>query len=214
MQSGDLRMGAAPPHQVHRSPSARLPTEARGWRSMVRRSRARGVSGNRGSRHRPRGMAGHDRARIVGDSFGEKVGDQIAYRGVVGFGRNDKAEVLAALSPPAPGAVDSRYWGERFTALTFEWFGVKREWQEARRLAWGNLQNEWWSQHGRRWPHWQCAGCEQPICTRRHAAAVFGNCAGWTVRRSYVGRAPTARRKFRPDPAIGQRQKAQHDLIR
>jgi hypothetical protein len=49
------------------------------------------------------------------------------------------------------------------TALTFEWFGGKREWEEARQLAWGNLQSEWWRRHARRWPHWQCSGCEQPI---------------------------------------------------
>ena len=73
-----------------------------------------------------------------------------------------KAEVLAVLASTARGAVEAS-WAERLTALTFEWFGGKREWEEARQLAWGNLQNEWWARHGRCWPRWQCAGCRQPI---------------------------------------------------
>jgi hypothetical protein len=27
----------------------------------------------------------------------------------------------------------------------------------------GDLQNEWHTKHGRRWPSWFCAGCEKPI---------------------------------------------------
>jgi hypothetical protein len=38
-----------------------------------------------------------------------------------------------------------------------------RDWQSARPLAWGDLQNKWHTKHGRRWPSWQCAGCEKPI---------------------------------------------------
>jgi hypothetical protein len=68
-----------------------------------------------------------------------------------------KAQVLAVISPEA------RYWGQRFTALTFAWGAGKRDWQAAKRLAWGDLQNEWHKTHGRRWPQWQCAGCEKPI---------------------------------------------------
>lgn len=71
-----------------------------------------------------------------------------------------KAEVLAALSPEASAALR---WQERFTVLTFAWGAGKRDWEAATRLAWGDLQNEWHKRYGRRWPSWQCAGCERPI---------------------------------------------------
>jgi hypothetical protein len=34
---------------------------------------------------------------------------------------------------------------------------------EAGRLAWGEIANRWHMQHGERVPHWQCAGCHEPI---------------------------------------------------
>ena len=71
-----------------------------------------------------------------------------------------KAEVLATL---VPEVIEGRRWRERFTVLTFAWGAGKRDWEAARRLAWCDLQNEWHKRHGRRWPAWQCAGCERPI---------------------------------------------------
>jgi hypothetical protein len=71
-----------------------------------------------------------------------------------------KAEVLAALTSKGN---ELSYWQERYTARTFEWFNGKRDWNAARRIAWGDLQNEWHKRHGLRWPAWQCAGCEKPI---------------------------------------------------
>ena len=35
--------------------------------------------------------------------------------------------------------------------------------EEARRPAWGDVENEWHELHGRRWPAWQCAGCNAPV---------------------------------------------------
>ena len=57
-----------------------------------------------------------------------------------------KSELVAALAATAPspkpsdhinspGAVEARRWRERFTARTFEWYGGKRDWQKAKRLA-------------------------------------------------------------------------------
>jgi hypothetical protein len=34
---------------------------------------------------------------------------------------------------------------------------------EAARLAWGEVENHWHMQYGERAPHWQCAGCREPI---------------------------------------------------
>jgi hypothetical protein len=96
----------------------------------------------------------------------EAAGDKLLIRGpkrsgaVVKLLAEHKTEVLAALSP---SATEARRWSERFAARTFEWACGKRNWQDARRLAWGDLQNDWQNVHGRRWPSWQCAGCEKPI---------------------------------------------------
>jgi len=70
-----------------------------------------------------------------------------------------KSAVLAALVPIG----QQQEWRERFTAWTFRWSCERRPWEEARRLAWGDLQNQWHFLHGQRWPSWQCAGCHQPI---------------------------------------------------
>jgi hypothetical protein len=34
---------------------------------------------------------------------------------------------------------------------------------EAARIAWGEIEHHWHMQHGERLPHWQCAGCREPI---------------------------------------------------
>jgi hypothetical protein len=34
---------------------------------------------------------------------------------------------------------------------------------EAARFAWGELEDRWHRLRGRRWPAWQCAGCDAPI---------------------------------------------------
>src|SRR5271156_5595434 len=72
-----------------------------------------------------------------------------------------KAEVLAALTSNQHR--EASYWQQGFTARSFEWFNGERDWNSARRIAWGDLENEWHNLHGPRWPAWQCAGCEKPI---------------------------------------------------
>src|SRR5262249_51035610 len=104
----------------------------------------------------------------------EPIGNKLVVRGpkraepVVRLLAEHKAEVLAALAPtdqdqPAEMA-EARLWRGRFAGLAFAWSrGGDRDWDEARRLAWGDLQNEWHRLHGQRWPTWQCAGCDAPI---------------------------------------------------
>jgi len=95
----------------------------------------------------------------------EAVGGQLKIRGpklaapVVKLLAKHKTAVLAALV----SASDADEWRRRYTALTFEWSIGQRPWPEARRLAWGELQNDWHREHGPRWPCWQCAGCHAPI---------------------------------------------------
>jgi hypothetical protein len=96
----------------------------------------------------------------------EPKGDTLLVRGpkraeaVVKLLAVHKAEVLAALSP---SFVNASWWRERFAAKAVQWFVGDRDWDAAKRLAWGDVENEWHQLHGRRWPSWQCAGCDALI---------------------------------------------------
>src|SRR4051794_8102001 len=96
----------------------------------------------------------------------ELMGDTLLVRGpkraaaVVKLLAEHKAEVLAALSP---SFVDARRWRERFAAKAIQWSVGGRDWDAAKRLAWGDMENDWHHRHGKRWPSWQCAGCGSPI---------------------------------------------------
>ena len=85
------------------------------------------------------------RAQEVGLRI-EPMGDTLLVRGpkraeaVVKLLAEHKAEVLAALSP---SFVHSSWWRERFAASAVQWFVGDRDWDAAKRLAWGDLENEW-----------------------------------------------------------------------
>ena len=109
----------------------------------------------------------------------EPIGDKLLVRGpkraeaVVELLAAHKAEVLAALAPAstskctdqdaAVAATEAGRWRDRLATRIVDWFQGDRGWEEARRLAWGDLENEWHELHGRRWPSWQCAGCNAPL---------------------------------------------------
>jgi hypothetical protein len=89
--------------------------------------------------------------------------------------RRVKSEVLARLSSPDYAAkgidgravgdvLDAPWWRRHFTIRTIHW-GLSGKWtkDEAERLAYGELLDEWRMSRGRRWPAWQCAGCDEPI---------------------------------------------------
>jgi hypothetical protein len=119
------------------------------------------------------------RAKEVGLRIQPK-GDKLLIRGpkhaepVVKLLAAHKAEVLAALAPDqsaskggdpyeAADASQARRWRDRFAARIVDWFHGDRGWEDARRLAWGDVENEWHEVHGQRWPSWRCAGCDAPI---------------------------------------------------
>jgi len=110
----------------------------------------------------------------------EPMGDKLLVRGpkraegVVKLLAAHKVEVLAALAlgtstswcgdqGSAVDGKEARRWRDRLARRIGEWFHGDRGWEEARWLAWGDLQNEWNELHGRRWPSWQCAGCDAPL---------------------------------------------------
>jgi hypothetical protein len=61
-------------------------------------------------------------------------------------------------------AADPDLWRDFFEerAAIREFDGLRPR-AEAELLAWGDLLNKWHLLHGRRWPAWQCSGCDEPI---------------------------------------------------
>ena len=119
------------------------------------------------------------RARKVGLRV-EPMGERLVVRGtkraeaLVKLLALHKAEVLAALAPGASTSergdqeraadgTEARRWRDPLATRIVDWFQEDRGWQEARRLAWGDVENEWHERHGQRWPSWQCAGCNAPL---------------------------------------------------
>jgi len=110
----------------------------------------------------------------------EPMGDKLLVRGpkraeaVVKLLEAHKGEVLAALAlgastseradqESATDNTEARRWRDRLATRIVDWFHGDRGWEEARRLAWGDVENEWHELHGRCWLSWQCAGCNAPI---------------------------------------------------
>jgi hypothetical protein len=82
--------------------------------------------------------------------------------------RRSKTEILRLLAAESGAdyrfSADGAWWRCRFTIRTIHWeLGGRRTKDEAERLAYGELLDEWRKSHGRRWPAWQCAGCDEPI---------------------------------------------------
>jgi hypothetical protein len=108
----------------------------------------------------------------------ESDGDKLVIRGprraevVARLLIEHKPEVIAALAPAStlPATIDlddgsdPAWWRRQFTIRTIHW-GLSGKWikVEAEGLAYGELLDEWRKSQGRRWPAWQCAGCDEPI---------------------------------------------------
>jgi hypothetical protein len=109
-----------------------------------------------------------------GDSLILRAGPKPIPGELVSDLRRVKSEVLARLQSLDPAASDGcsdvsdlpdgKSWRRRYTIRTIHWgLGGRRTRVEAARLAYGELLDEWCKLHGRRWPAWQCAGCDEPI---------------------------------------------------
>ena len=53
-------------------------------------------------------------------------------------------------------------WGARYREALARWSSLHPA-DEAARLAWSEIENDWHKQYGQRVPHWRCAGCREPI---------------------------------------------------
>jgi hypothetical protein len=107
------------------------------------------------------------RAQEVGLRI-EPMGDTLLVRGpkraeaVVKLLAEHKAEVLAALSPSI-----GSWWRGRFPAKAVQWFVGDRDWDAAKRLAWGDLENEWHHQTESAALHGNAQGATRPLAARR-----------------------------------------------
>ncbi len=96
--------------------------------------------------------------------------------------RRAKAEILRLLAddPDADeghrSPADAAWWRNYFTIRTIHrQLSGKRGRSGAQRLAFNDLVDEWRVQYGRRWPVWQCAGCDEPIGGLSALALADGN---------------------------------------
>ena len=88
--------------------------------------------------------------------------------------RAAKSDLIAALAlgahAPSQTAdstthpVDAAWWRNHFMIRTTHWeLGGYRPHLEAQWLAFAEMLHELRERHGRRWPTWQCAGCDELI---------------------------------------------------
>jgi hypothetical protein len=85
--------------------------------------------------------------------------------------RQSKRGLLDELAPAPQSAnpadrdktADVVCWRDYYAARLVQWFAGDRRWVQAEAIAYGELLDEWRKSHGRRWPVWQCAGCDKPI---------------------------------------------------
>ena len=101
--------------------------------------------------------------------------------------RRAKSELLARLkssdsplkSPDRSDVSDvpgGECWRRHFTIRTIHSaLSGKRTQADAARIAYGELLDEWRKSQGRRWPVWQCAGCDEPIGSLSALLLADGN---------------------------------------
>jgi TubC N-terminal docking domain len=96
--------------------------------------------------------------------------------------RRSKAEILRLLTVEAGASgghlfpAEAAWWRRHFVIRTVDReLGSSRSRALAQQLAFNDLVNEWHRRHGRQWPEWQCAGCEESIGGLAALALADGN---------------------------------------
>src|SRR6266446_8537205 len=84
--------------------------------------------------------------------------------GQVGPAPPRRTRLSRKIASSTQSAIYPGKWRRQFTIRTIHW-GLGGKWikVEAEGLAYGELLDEWRKSQGRRWPVWQCAGCDEPI---------------------------------------------------
>jgi hypothetical protein len=72
------------------------------------------------------------------------------------------ARIREAKSALLSRLTESSDWRARHSEALAYW-GTLHPAEEASQIAWSELLGAWHKRHGRRWPAWQCAGCDQAI---------------------------------------------------
>jgi hypothetical protein len=113
-----------------------------------------------------------DRARDAGLAVAS-AGDRLIVRGprqaepVVRLLAEHKAEILTALA-------DAMSWRAGHREALAHWSAL-HPFDDASRLAWGELEDRWHRLHGTRTPEWRCAGCGETIGGRTALDLADGN---------------------------------------
>jgi hypothetical protein len=89
---------------------------------------------------------------------------------------NPRRNTATAQHRTAPSSSDCAIpdWRARHLEALAYWSAFHPA-SEAARLAWGEVENHWHLQHGECVPHWQCAGCHEPIGGRAALTLADGN---------------------------------------
>ena len=81
------------------------------------------------------------------------------------YPRRNRATAQHLLTGPAPDRAipkPAAHWSARYREALAYWSAFHPA-REAARLVWGEIESRWHMQYGERAPHWQCAGCREPI---------------------------------------------------
>src|SRR5947209_3289984 len=101
------------------------------------------------------------------------AGDRVTVRGpkqaepLVRLLAEHKGKIIEALT-------DSASWPTRYEQALTHW-SLLHTADEAKRLAWGEMQTRWHRLHGSRSPEGQCAGCGEPIGSQTALSQGDGN---------------------------------------
>jgi hypothetical protein len=97
-----------------------------------------------------------------------RTGDQPVPHELIAAARACKTELATAIDRPAAKPLAPDWWRDEYEErAAIREFGGRYTRAQAERLAWGELENRWHSQHGERVPPDICAGCRRPIGNSR-----------------------------------------------
>lgn len=107
----------------------------------------------------------HDRLVVRGPRRAAPIARQVL---------EQKAMVAEVLKPGIGIDIDDATWRALYADRFAYWRSFHGE-EEARSIAWGDLEYRWHRRYGERAPHGLCAGCRQPLGHAKVLALGDGN---------------------------------------